>query len=243
MPPKSKIPVSYEENIMYNISQQCGINATHNIECIIYENNISGGNKTVLEATCLEQDVTAQPNCTQFETSSAVFPFSCNFDCNSTYIAEPKAQYEAPFGKPFWSHLALNFLTFNIAFPMYPLLYGMTFSILGEKKHLFGKQRVWGTYGMTISSIMTAFALNKYGGGDKSDITYTPIFIAFGIYVVFSGFAVQFFKLPHTERNPAMAKDFLQLVKQPLLCVLFVVLFIMGFLWGATETFLFWFLR
>ncbi len=245
VPPKPKMPISAEENIIYNISQQCGVNGTHYMECVIQKSLILEGNETILEAICSEQDTQGPPqvDCTQFGISRAVDPYSCHFDCNATSIPEPKAKYVAPFGQTFWIHLALNFLAFNIAFPMYPLLYGMTFSMLGEKKHLFGKQRVWSSYGMTINSIITVFALNKYGGGDKSDITYTPCFIAFGVYLMFGGIVVQFFNLPNIERNHTMMKDFLLLVKQPLLCVLFGVLFVMGFLWGATETFLFWFLR
>ena len=52
-----------------------------------------------------------------------------------------------------------------------------------------------------------------------------------------------FLPLPTMPRNPSMAKDILALLWQPRIFAMFTVLFVMGFLWGAVETFLFWFLR
>ena len=171
-------------------------------------------------------------------------PYICQLDCTrypSEYLNPPQPTKEQ-FGKTFWMVLCLYFIAFNIMASIWVLLYGMNYAILGEKRNNFGKQRMWGTMGALVTSVMSAIAMNKYGSSNN-DITYTPCFIGFGIWIVIVGISAMFFKLPYMPRNPTMAKDMFLLLKQPQIFVLFVVLFIMGFLWGAVETFLFVFLR
>ena len=170
--------------------------------------------------------------------------YTCKLDCTrypEEYLNPPEPGREM-YGRRFWTVFWLYFVAFSIKGSMWCLLYGIIYAILGEKRNNFGKQRMWGTTGALSTSIISAIAMNKYGSVTP-EINFTPCFIGFSIWVVITGCTVMFFKLPHMTRNPTMAKDIFLLVKQPQIFLLFVVLFIMGFLFGAVETFLFVFFR
>ena len=168
----------------------------------------------------------------------------CVLDCTDypDELLKPPQPVKEMFGKTFWMVFCLYFVGFNVMASNWGLLYGMNYAILGEKRNNFGRQRMWGTFGALITSVISAIAMNKYGSV-KPEINYTPCFIGFGIWTVATGISAMFFKLPHMVRNPTMTRDLFKLVKQPAIFLLFVVLFIMGFLFGAVETFLFVFLR
>ena len=170
--------------------------------------------------------------------------YLCRLDCTKypEELLYPPGSEKEMFGKTFWMIFCLYFVAFNIQGSLWVLLYGMIYAILGEKRNNFGKQRMWGTLGAIITAIISAIAMNKYGS-TTNEITYTPCFVGFGVWITITGVAAMFFKLPHIPRNPTMTRDILTLLKQPAIFLLFVILFIMGFLWGAVETFLFVFLR
>ena len=145
-------------------------------------------------------------------------------------------------GRHFGLHSGYGFTACNLQGSLWALFYGMIYAILGEKREDFGKQRMWGTIGALTTSLLSGVAMNKYGSVTP-EITYTPCFIGYAIWTVIIGIAAMFFKVPHMTRNKTMTKDMLKLVKQPAISLLFVVVFVMGFLGGAADTFLFVFLR
>ena len=170
--------------------------------------------------------------------------YLCTLDCTKypEELLNPPESEKELYGKTFWMIFCLYFVAFNMQGSLWVLLYGMIYAILGEQRNNFGKQRMWGTLGAIITAIISAIAMNKYGSA-TNEITFTPCFIGFGIWICITGVAAMFFKLPHISRNPTMTRNVLTLMKQPAIFLLFVVLFIMGFLWGAVDTFLFVFLR
>ena len=170
--------------------------------------------------------------------------FICALDCNKypDELLNPSELEKVMFGKTFWMTFWFYFVGFNIYASIWVLLYGMNYAILGEKRNNFGRQRLWGTFGALTTAIISAFALNKYGSSTP-EITFTPCFIGFGVLAVITGIVAMFFKLPYMASNPAMAKDMCKLLREPQISLLFVVLFIMGFLFAAADTFLFVYLR
>ena len=170
--------------------------------------------------------------------------FTCQLDCTKypDELLNPPEPQKVMFGKTFWMTFWLYFVGFNIYASIWALLYGMNYAILGDRRHHFGRQRVWGTFGALTTAVISAFAMNKYGSATP-EITFTPCFIGFGVLAVITGIVAMFFKLPYMVANPAMAKDMCQLFHHPQVTVLFIVLFIMGFLFSAADTFLFVYLR
>ena len=170
--------------------------------------------------------------------------FICAIDCNKypDELLNPSELEKVMFSKTFWMTFWFYFVGFNIYASIWVLLYGMNYAILGEKRNNFGRQRLWGTFGALTTAIISAFALNKYGSSTP-EITFTPCFIGFGVLAVITGIVAMFFKLPYMASNPAMAKDMCKLLREPQISLLFVILFIMGFLFAAADTFLFVYLR
>ena len=170
--------------------------------------------------------------------------YLCRLDCTKypEELLNPPEPQKEMYGKTFWMIFCLYFVAFNLQGSLWVLLYGMIYAILGEQRNNFGKTRVWGTIGAIITAIISAIAMNKYGSV-TNEINFIPCFIGFDIWISITGVAAMFFKLPHISRNPTMTRDILTLMKQPAIFLLFVILSIMGFLWGAVDTFLFVFLR
>ena len=194
----------------------------------------------LVEEGCLDENLPSEGNW----SSSKHDNFICKLDCTEypDELLSPSQPEKEMFTKTFWVVFCLYFVGFNVHASNWGLLYGMNYAILGEKRNNFGRQRMWGTFGALITSVVSAIAMNKYGSV-KPEINYTPCFIGFGIWSVITGICAMFFKLPYMVRNPTMARDLFKLIKQPAIFLLFMILFIMGFLFGAVETFLFVFLR
>ena len=163
-------------------------------------------------------------------------------------------QEKALYGRTFWMVFILYFTATILYNSLWITLYGMTFAVLGEKGSRFGQQRSWGAVGAVVASAVSALTMNKYrgggGGGSRGtgnhhsdDITFIPCFIGFSLGVALTGVSAIFFKLPKIKHNATMTKDFLKLFRQLQVCSLFAVLFVMGFLHGGVEMFLFVFLR
>ena len=166
----------------------------------------------------------------------------CKLNCSVVNSGKSDNSKRQLFGKTFWYTLFLLSSASIMFSTIWAFLYAMCYAMLGENRNVFGKQRVWGTIGAIITSIISAIAMNKYGSA-KPEITFTPCFIGNGVWLIATGVSAIFCKLPHIPRNNTMAKDLYILLKQPQIILLLTVLFIMGVLWGTFDTFLFVFLR
>ena len=146
------------------------------------------------------------------------------------------------FGQTFWISFFLYFTSASIFNAIWVVLYGMLFAILGDNRNDFGKTRIWASIGGLLTSVIVAFTMNRYGSS-SSDMSFIPCFIGYGVGLLLAGVASMFFKLPQIPSNPAMIKDIIKLFRQPRIALLFTVVFILGFLHGGVEIFLFVFLR
>lgn len=74
------------------------------------------------------------------------------------------------------------------------------FQLLGEERHKYGQQRVWGTVGVGLSAIVSGALVDLYskGIGQKD---YLPAHIITAVFLVADLFVVAFLKFPHPERK------------------------------------------
>ena len=165
---------------------------------------------------------------------------TCRINCSN--YSQPTRNRQNLYGTTFWMAFMLYFTAVNLFNSAWVLLMGMTFAVLKGERNEYGKQRTWGSIGALITSIISAITMNKYGSS-TNEITFIPCFISVGICIVFTGTSAMFFKLPKIPSNPTMTKDFLKLLREPKICLLFAVFFVSGFLYGAVEMYLFVFLR
>ena len=203
-------------NVSFNVDEGCFNTSISTAEILnAVENNEDGMNT-----------LTCKLNCTRYPIE---------------FLDPPQLEKEM-YGKTFWMIFWIWFTSCNLQGSLWALFYGMIYAILGEKREDFGKQRMWGTIGALTTSVLSAVAMNKYGSVTP-EITYTPCFIGYAVWTVIIGVTAMFFKVPHMTRNKTMTKDMLKLVKQPAISLLFVAVFVLGFLGGAADTFLFMFLK
>ena len=162
----------------------------------------------------------------------------CQLNCS--YFAEKNPEAFAK-NKLFGNTFRIIFLILASGYIFYAsvwaFVYALVYAVLGENRNRFGRQRMWGTVACLITSVCTAIAMNKYGSV-VPEISFTPCFIGYSVWFVIAGIAAMFFKPPHIPRNPTMAKDLWALIKQPQIFLLLFVLVIMGFMYGAMDTFL-----
>ena len=167
----------------------------------------------------------------------------CQLNCS--YFAEEKLEAFAK-NKLFGNTFRIIFLILASGYIFYAsvwaFVYALVYAVLEENRNRFGRQRMWGTVACLITSVCTAIAMNKYGSV-VPEISFTPCFIGYSAWFVIAGIAAMFFKPPHIPRNPAMAKDLWKLIKQPQIFLLLFVLVIMGFMYGAMDTFLLMYLK
>ncbi len=161
---------------------------------------------------------------------------NCTIDC--TESTHTGIVLDTTFWLVFW----IWFGAFNCFIVLWALLYGMNYDLLGDNKHNFGRQRMWGTLGAILMAVVSAVAMNDYKS-EKIDINYIPCFVGFAVFIVVSGILGLFFKLAYKDKQPQMTRTVLRLFKQPQLCLLFGVISIMGFLFNAMNSFIFVFLR
>ena len=171
--------------------------------------------------------------------------FPCLVNCSGYYTDVISNTKEKPsmYGKTFWLAFMLFFISVNIYYAIYVILCAMMFAVLGEHRNAYGRQRIWGSYGALLASVVLAFTMNRYDSNGNQDITYVPCFIGYGIGVIMTGVSALFFKLPKMPKNPTMAADFVKLFRQPRICLLFTVVVIMGCFNGGIEIYLLVFLR
>ena len=230
-----------------NASIQCAM--IHGNENITHYEQVPTGNDSldcsfawnISSETICSQLTSPNQTITNLETTNLMEVQQCKINCLNYYKGH--SNNELTFGQTFWISFILYFTAVNIFNAIWVMLYGMLFAILGENRHDYGKTRVWASIGGLLTSVIVAFTMKKGQGSSDSDMSFIPCFIGYGVGLLLVGASSMFYKLPKVPSNPAMAKDIAKLFRQPRIALLFTAVFIMGFLHGGVEIFLFVFLR
>lgn len=118
--------------------------------------------------------------------------FECSISCRvSLEKLKPSCKSTSgAFDKSFFMFFFL-FLVANICFsPIFPILDAATYDCLGEKRHLWGKQRIWGTFGFALFAITSTFIMNKKT--EDGDVNYSISFYIFGPLCLVAAFIAKF---------------------------------------------------
>ena len=143
------------------------------------------------------------------------------------------------FGRTFWI-FSMIFLVGQLAFsPIFSLIDAITYDFLGNERHKWGKQRLWGTVGHGLFALTSGFLMDFFtGGAGKTD--YTVAFVIFGVVEFLSAFMTSLYHVSDGVRcsRPAF-KDMPALLKRPEVAPLLLVVVVFGMYAGLIETFLF----
>ena len=240
--------------ILVDADQHCSSNYSGSVlDCILDAHSSETGGPFRLTNCTRKRSEKTLSDCTNMNSTGMriaqdnngddQLSFQCELNCSQIPEQTSEANVE---NKLFGNIFRIVFLIMATGYIFYAsvwaFVYALVYAVLGENRNRFGRQRMWGTVACLITSVCTAIAMNKYGSL-VPEITFTPCFIGYSVWFVISGISAMFFKPPHIPRNPAMAKDLWKLMKQPQIILLLFVLVIMGFMYGAMDTFLLMYLK
>lgn len=91
------------------------------------------------------------------------------------------------------------FLVANIMFaPIFPILDAAAYDNLGEDRHLWGKQRMWGTLGFILFAVTSTFIMNMQEAG--STVDYSVSFYVFLPLTIIAAFIANFLTMSEDIR-------------------------------------------
>ena len=176
---------------------------------------------------------------------------ACSTDCavdgehpfagNTTYSVDKVGLH---IGWTFVSVSALYFLGMFAFQPVIGLVDAMAFTFLGDDRHKWGQQRLWGTIGYGSFGLISGLLMDAYANGRSE---YAVAFILFASFMVLSAACACQFDVNVNNvdvlTSPHMFRDVIGLLRRPDACVLFCLLIFFGMYQGLIMTFLFWYLR
>ena len=88
------------------------------------------------------------------------------------------------------------FLVANITFaPIFPILDAVAYDLLAENRHIWGKQRVWGTLGFALFAVSSSFIMHMLKDKDGGGVDYRICFYIFGLLSIFSAMIAYFIEM------------------------------------------------
>ena len=144
--------------------------------------------------------------------------------------------------KSFWIFAGI-FLCANIFFaPILSLTDAMAYNIFGDKRHLWGRQRLWGTVGFAISS-MTATVIRDVTKDEGGAVDYSISFYIYGSMCLISSLVVTTLAVPETFHCHRMLSNVTTLLRIPKVIGFFLVVICLGMMQSVWIGFLFWYLE
>ena len=165
--------------------------------------------------------------------------------------AAPDRRASQRFGRQFWTFIAI-FLPAQIAFaPVFSLLDAITYALLGERRHAWGRQRMWGSVGYGSLAIVSGLLVDAASSG-RARVDYTPAVLLFAFFQAATAAIIACFPRQNANRKREddslvqrrhILRDLFQLIRIPHVLPLLVLVFMFGAYTGHIETFLFWYLQ
>ncbi|CAG5129735.1 unnamed protein product [Candidula unifasciata] len=226
---------SYKRVLRFTVPDLQGLIASEIIE----------DRETTGSAQCLNYDVkdilfgnTSKREALQILCGRALY-LDCALNCDKNHPCEtsPIFRLDTTFCVFF-----VIFLMANIAFaPVFPLLDAAAYDNLGQDRHLWGQQRVWGTFGFILFAVTSTFIMDMQKRDGKA-VDYSVSIYLFLPLTLIAAFIASFLNMSGDIRCGHVMKNITQLLKNAEVSAFLFVVMYFGMLTGALEAFLFWFL-
>ncbi|KAH9393498.1 hypothetical protein TYRP_021633 [Tyrophagus putrescentiae] len=160
---------------------------------------------------------------------------------------DPEKEDQSP--EEEWRHLWVFWLYFIIRI-VFAITSGICFTLLdatsialSEKYNTsFGRVRFWGILGTGLFSPICGWLVDRTDGQSEFESDYSPTFHFFNFFVFLTVVISIVLDIEVSAPPKNMLRNLLKLIKSPSVWILFVVIFVLGTLWGFIESFLFWYL-
>ncbi|GFO30857.1 major facilitator superfamily domain-containing protein 6-like [Plakobranchus ocellatus] len=153
--------------------------------------------------------------------------------------SDEKSSDERSFDVTFFAFFAL-FLLANIAFaPIFPIVDAVAYDLLGERRHIWGKQRVWGTLGFALLAISSSFIMHVLKDKEGGGVDYRVCFYIFAFLSVGSAFIAYFIDMSTDIKCGQFLKNVCKLLSYSQVLAFLGVVMYFGIVIGGLEAFLF----
>ncbi|RVE46702.1 hypothetical protein evm_008665 [Chilo suppressalis] len=194
---------------------------------------------------------THYPNCitkAQYQMESSLFHTSCKITCDNTVVnevfqaaTESYVDTTTQYTKQFWLFFMLMIISWIGQAVVVTFADAICFNLLGDKASHYGKQRLWGSVGWGIFSLLTGTLIDLFSDGAYKD--YTIAFILMFVFLLGDVAVSCFLKIETTKMSMSILAD----VGTLLSCVPTVVFMlwtvVVGICTGLIWQFLFWHLE
>ena len=184
------------------------------------------------------------------ETSDFACGEENHFHCDSSSTSSPSnliihcIEEETNFGKTFVVFFII-YLFANISFsPIYNLVDAMAYDILGNKRDLWGRQRLWGTAGFALFAMISSFIVDMRNKDTQtSRVDYSVSFFIFIGLCVISAVVTSRLPLSESVQCKHFVKNIAKLLHYPQIMAFMIVITFIGIFFAVIQGFLFWYLR
>uniref|UniRef100_A0A1A9WH56 Major facilitator superfamily associated domain-containing protein n=1 Tax=Glossina brevipalpis TaxID=37001 RepID=A0A1A9WH56_9MUSC len=179
--------------------------------------------------------------------NSTCFNTTCELDCNNEYLHSQLAQSPVINNRDamglyqFWWFFGMLIISWIGMAAVVSIGDAICFAILGERGHLYGKQRLYGSVGWGIFSILAGILVDNMSNDGEKD--YTIVFWMTAIIMVLD--VLTSLKLKHTQTHlsPNILKDVGQMFLSIRCVVFFIWCIFIGLGTALIWNFLFWHLE
>lgn len=185
---------------------------------------------------------------TQYQLTTDLFSASCEINCDNTMVNEifegaiesTKADPDQ-FTSQFWFFFLLMIISWIGQAVVVTFADAICFNILGAKLTHYGKQRLWGSVGWGIFSLVTGALIDNFSDGAYKD--YTVAFVLMFVFMTGDVIVSSFLKIESTKMSMSILGDIGTLLTSLPTFIFLLWTIAVGLCTGLLWQFLFWLLE
>jgi len=167
--------------------------------------------------------------------------FTCSIACKSHYLQQFARKDSVTDSSMFWLFFLLNLMAYSCFTIAVSISDALCFDILKERHHQYGAQRVWGSIGWGLFTVVAGYLVDT-GSTGSSSIDYSPAFLLMAVLMILDIACAALIKIPPVERQTSVWAGVLNILRQPRVAVFLVWCFGCGLLTSVIWQWLLWYL-
>jgi len=167
--------------------------------------------------------------------------FTCSIACKSQYLQQFARKDSVTDSSMFWLFFLLNLMAYSCFTIAVSISDALCFDILKERHHQYGAQRVWGSIGWGLFTVVAGYLVDT-GSTGSSSIDYSPAFLLMAVLMILDIACAALIKIPPVERQTSVWAGVLNILSQPRVAVFLVWCFGCGLLTSVIWQWLLWYL-
>ncbi|KAJ0184107.1 hypothetical protein K1T71_000530 [Dendrolimus kikuchii] len=184
----------------------------------------------------------------QYQLETELFSASCEIDCDNSMVneifegaAESTKEETNQFTSQFWLFFLLMIISWVGQAVVVTFADAICFNLLDVKVTHYGKQRLWGSVGWGIFSLLTGVLIDLFSEGSYKD--YTIAFILMFVFMTGDVIVSCFLKIESTKMSMSILADIGTLLSSLPTFIFLIWTIAVGLCTGLLWSFLFWLLE